>query len=247
MALKFNESTLTRDQFIEILQDNEIVKQEDIAVFQVIYAFEGHKAYASQVARILGKKGKNPHSSINLQIGRLAKRIARKHDINFTIRSNQTYKYWDLFFNGWDEGRFWVWQLKDELVEALTETELTGEILHSEELRAELLYKITEGAKKVITVNAYERNSQARRICIEHYGAFCTVCDFNFEKTYGELGKGFIHVHHLIPVSYIGKSYELDPVEDLRPVCPNCHAMLHTQNPPLTIEELQSVISANFS
>ncbi|WP_338867954.1 hypothetical protein WBJ53_16225 [Spirosoma sp. SC4-14] len=75
MAIKFNKSTLTREQFIEVLLDKEITKTEDLAVFQAIYSFEGHKAYASQAARLLGKKGKTPHSSINLQIGRFAKRI----------------------------------------------------------------------------------------------------------------------------------------------------------------------------
>jgi 5-methylcytosine-specific restriction protein A len=56
---------------------------------------------------------------------------------------------------------------------------------------------------------------------------------------YGEIGKGFIHVHHLKPVSEINGEYEVDPIEHLVPVCPNCHAMLHSQHPPLTIEELK--------
>lgn len=87
--------------------------------------------------------------------------------------------------------------------------------------------KFTEGSKKTIIVNSYERNPDARQKCIEHYGLLCSVCAFDFEKVYGEIGMGFIHVHHLKPLSEIGEGYKVDPVKDLRPVCPNCHAMLH--------------------
>ena len=69
------------------------------------------------------------------------------------------------------------------------------------------------------------------------------VCNFNFEKTYGDIGKGFIHVHHLNQISTIGEGYQINPIEDLRPVCPNCHAMLHQKNPPYPIDELKEMIT----
>ncbi len=96
-----------------------------------------------------------------------------------------------------------------------------------------------EGIKKTVLVNSYERNPKARKKCIEHYGAQCVVCGFNFEKVYGNIGFGFIHVHHLTQLSDIGRGYEVDPIKDLRPVCPNCHAMLHQKNPSHTIDELR--------
>ncbi len=101
---------------------------------------------------------------------------------------------------------------------------------------------LIEGAVRQITSNKYERNPQARRICIEKYGTKCSVCGFDFEKVYGELGKDFIHVHHLKQVSSIKKAYEINPLEDLRPVCPNCHAMIHRKKISLTIEELKLII-----
>ncbi|GAA4362812.1 HNH endonuclease [Kangiella marina] len=103
---------------------------------------------------------------------------------------------------------------------------------------------LKEGSKKIITVNSYERNSKARSECINRYGVSCTVCGFNFENTYGRRGKGFIHVHHLIPVSDIGDEYEVNPITDLRPVCPNCHAMLHRKG-SISIEELINEIKSN--
>jgi 5-methylcytosine-specific restriction protein A len=96
-----------------------------------------------------------------------------------------------------------------------------------------------EGATKRITVNAYERSEAARQACIDHYGTECRVCKLDFVKRYGKIGKGFIHVHHLAQLSEVGGTYRVDPVADLRPVCPNCHSMLHRRQPPMTIRELE--------
>lgn len=99
-----------------------------------------------------------------------------------------------------------------------------------------------EGGKTTIFVNKYERNPIARKKCIDHYGFTCIACDFNFQKVYGDIGKDFIEVHHLIKVSDKKQVYEVNPVKDLRPVCPNCHAMLHKKDPPYTIDELKILI-----
>ena len=64
-----------------------------------------------------------------------------------------------------------------------------------------------------------------------------------WQASYGDdLGRDFIHVHHLKPVGEVGEAYVLDPVRDLRPVCPNCHAMLHQRLPALKIEQLKEII-----
>ncbi len=86
---------------------------------------------------------------------------------------------------------------------------------------------LEEGHKHTITVNKYERSSIARQKCIDEYGLNCAVCDMNFEKVYGDIGKDFIHVHHMVPLHEIGRTYKVDYKKDLVPVCPNCHAMLH--------------------
>lgn len=82
-----------------------------------------------------------------------------------------------------------------------------------------------EGNRKKVYVNRYERDPEERRKCLERYGNKykCIVCGFNFEEVYGEIGRDFIHVHHIKPLADNGK----DISENLIPVCPNCHAMLH--------------------
>jgi 5-methylcytosine-specific restriction protein A len=101
-----------------------------------------------------------------------------------------------------------------------------------------------EGLKKQITVNKYERSSKARDQCIEYNGLNCFVCGMDFYDTYGEIGKGFIHIHHLTPIHKIGQEYKIDFKKDLNPVCPNCHAMLHRKINGVepTIVELKNMI-----
>jgi 5-methylcytosine-specific restriction protein A len=102
-----------------------------------------------------------------------------------------------------------------------------------------------EGASQKVSVNTYERNAEARAKCIEYYGYACAVCTFDFQKFYGPIGKNYIHVHHIVPLSEIKKEYKLDPLKDLIPVCPNCHAIIHKTQPVLTVEQLRQDLIRN--
>lgn len=106
---------------------------------------------------------------------------------------------------------------------------------------------LPEGAKTTVVVNRYERNRVNRARCISHYGAKCVVCGFDFEVTYGPIGREVIEVHHITPVSEMGENYRVNPITDLVPVCSNCHTILHRRNPPFTIKELQKLISGGDS
>jgi 5-methylcytosine-specific restriction protein A len=101
-----------------------------------------------------------------------------------------------------------------------------------------------EGATRRVFVNAYERNPKVREACLAHYGVDCSVCGFNFGLDFGAIGDGFMHVHHLNPISSFEGSHEVDPIADLRPVCPNCHAMLHRSDPPFSIQEMREIRAA---
>lgn len=100
-----------------------------------------------------------------------------------------------------------------------------------------------EGSKASVTINAFERNPRARAACIAHHGYICQACKFDFFATYGEHGREYIHVHHIKPLKYVTEEYNVDPINDLVPVCPNCHAMIHRTEPSLTIAELQKLFS----
>jgi hypothetical protein len=111
---------------------------------------------------------------------------------------------------------------------------------HPDELAKQEIHY--EGARKLVYVNTYERNQRARSACLRKWGYKCTVCRMSFQNIYGPIGMEFIHVHHLKPLAKIGKKYVVDGERDLRPVCPNCHAMLHHGKKPPSIPELRSYI-----
>lgn len=134
----------------------------------------------------------------------------------------------------------WELQLRPAVVDALLKLGLAE---HAYPLHEEygLSEKLIEGAAFTVQVNAYERNPVARQKCIDHYGDSCFVCGFNFSNAYGNTASGYIHVHHLMPLASIGQEYVIDPVKDLRPLCANCHAVVHLRNPPYSIDEMRTM------
>lgn len=120
-----------------------------------------------------------------------------------------------------------------------------------EEIDASDVGDLKEGHVKQIVVNAYERNPQARRKCIEHYSKLfggkikCAICGFSFGDVYGKDFEEKIHVHHLQEISSIGQEYVVDVTKDLIPICPNCHLVAHSQKPALTPEEIVELIKNN--
>jgi 5-methylcytosine-specific restriction protein A len=136
----------------------------------------------------------------------------------------------------------------DDELEALW-SKLIGrsEVIYPDEISTEDDIQYIEGLKKSITVNKYERDKEARLKCIEVHGTTCKACGINLGVVYGpELGKRYIHIHHLIPLKDIGGEYRVDPVKDLIPLCPNCHSMVHQIDPPLAVEELRSKILPRY-
>jgi hypothetical protein len=86
---------------------------------------------------------------------------------------------------------------------------------------------LEEGTVKHITSIRYERNRKARELCLSYHGKTCKRCGLNFEDIYGAEYANIIEVHHVVPISEIGTSYIVDPINDLTPLCPNCHAIVH--------------------
>lgn len=121
-------------------------------------------------------------------------------------------------------------------------------LLPNEVLSHEGPTRFVEGAVIQITINAYERNARARAACIRAHGTTCTACGFDFGATYGPVAAGYIHIHHLRPLAMIQEEYDLDPVADLVPVCPNCHAVIHLRREnPYTIQEIRELLAVQHT
>lgn len=100
----------------------------------------------------------------------------------------------------------------------------------------------TEGKSYITETTRYERNPLNRRLCIASKGTTCSICGFNFSVTYGNIGSGYIEVHHIEPLSMLEEEKVLDPIKDLIPVCSNCHSMLHKRRPPFLPSELRDML-----
>jgi 5-methylcytosine-specific restriction protein A len=131
----------------------------------------------------------------------------------------------------------WIWIAQERFIKALEDIFMdeveTGTIIPE---------TFSEGGSAQRKITIFERSQIAREACLKEFGAGCFICQFDFGERYGSRFGGRIHVHHITPVSSRRTKYELDPRQDLRPVCPNCHYVLHLKDPPYTVEEVQVFI-----
>lgn len=103
--------------------------------------------------------------------------------------------------------------------------------------------EFVEGSKSLVWTVRYERSSDLRAAAIEIHGLSCQCCEFNFENAYGELGSGFIEVHHTKPVSAMNGHAIVSASEDMVVLCSNCHRMVHRQRGnPMTVGELRAAL-----
>lgn len=227
------------DAFQSLFSQNKL-SDLHIEILRIQYWSTDCSISSVDLSKILGES----LSTINLNYGRLGHLLADEMGFVPERRDSGTYRWWKVLSEGWrnSESRF-IWKMHPEVVQALERIDsfMQQAASYPDEIATTDIF--VEGAVRQITVNNYERNSVARKKCIKHHGARCVVCGFNFEEVYGIYGRGYIHVHHLRPLAEIGQKYTIDPIDDLRPVCPNCHAMIHVKNPPFTIEEVQAIIN----
>ncbi|QXT39420.1 HNH endonuclease [Gymnodinialimonas ceratoperidinii] len=100
-----------------------------------------------------------------------------------------------------------------------------------------------EGEQSMLLSKRVERSAAARKRCLDIHGHQCLVCNKSMSDRYGEMGEDVIDVHHLNELSQTNGKYLVDPETDLVPVCPNCHRMIHTQQPALSLEAVRKILT----
>lgn len=223
----------TPSQYVNALRLVGDLSDNLVQMLRLHFHAENRTAAPTDLARAAGYTHRSVAHSL---YGRLGRRIGE------LLSFNPNKERVGAIFTFSKPAAFWLWTLRPEFATAIQSIGWVegAHILLPEEIGATAEFK--EGAVVRVTVNVYERNAGARNACIAKYGSDCCICGFNFEATFGDIGIGFIHVHHLKPLSEIDGEYSVDPIADLRPVCPNCHAMLHRRVPPYSIHEIQSLL-----
>ncbi len=154
------------------------------------------------------------------------------------LRNNQVIRNWRIENKNVNDliNRFDEWLVDDlSFFEAEINDIITQGILSEGYEEGELIEQ---------RLTKYERNRTARQKCLEFYGFECKVCGIKFKETYGDEFSDIIEVHHTVPLSKIKSNYLVDPINDLVPVCPNCHAALHSKKDGCyTLSELKRIIN----
>ncbi|ADI14629.1 HNH endonuclease [Truepera radiovictrix] len=205
--------------------------ENDLKLLRAHYAAPRMTVTAKEMARRTGYKH---FGAANLHYGKLGRRLADALGLALE------YPVQSLVTMAWPTGEC-AWTLRPQVQEALEQLGLVAAAEPQQDPEEEQWLR--EGKLVRTLTNAYERNPEARRRCLEHYGTACYICGFSFGEVYGEAFRGVIHVHHLTELSQIGEEYVVDPLTDLRPVCPNCHAIIHQRKPAYSLEEVKALLA----
>lgn len=228
-------------QYQDVISSSLSAKQ--IEILQTLYYFPDSSATAKELAKALNYES---YHAANRQIGQIGKVISQYTGIvppTYNGKNGEQPAYFLLIGQYYkDTG----WEMWGELQQALknlnlvsVETDNSSERLPTETFQFDEKELFKEGKVVQVFVNRYERNQRARQECIRHHGDKCFACGFDFGITYGDIAKGFIHVHHLTQLADINEEYDVDPINDLVPLCANCHSVIHLTKPAMTIEELK--------
>ncbi|HLC16673.1 MAG TPA: HNH endonuclease [Thermodesulfovibrionia bacterium] len=198
------EKNYTTDDYISALKQIKITEHHK-RMLQIHYDAHNRTLTATQMSTAMGYKNFN---ASNLQYGRLGKFIGMK--LGWKSIDEVTGKVNVLAKFKKSEESEWLWIMRQEVAEALEKLGWinSNQITIPEEVKE--ANKFYEGAVRSISVNAYERNTEARSKCILYYGHNCSVCGINLVLMYGEVAQGYIHVHHLRPLSEINATYEVN-------------------------------------
>ncbi len=248
---------ITVDEWKEMINNPDVFYPEAKAMILQWYFHDGHQATSKEMMSIYSPQLKaSPYNGIVMG---LAKRVLKHLNNRFWVKdtSGQGESFFCIPFEGWyddfDKSHFFVWKLRDELVQAIDENEKFRNGFEKKSLDVlesfDTITSAKEGRKQIIYTTKYERSSKNRDSAIKlarlkNNGRLpCGVCGFDFEKTYGELGKDFIEVHHTKPLHNLDDEVEINPETDLVCICANCHRMIHRyKNKTLTIKQLKKRI-----
>lgn len=239
---------LSREQYHEALSN--ALSQEQIEVLRTIYRLPDSCVTAKELAQLINPSSPSPIVA-SKHIGKIGKAICDHAGfIPPTYFDGQAEKpAYFLAVGEYREGSGWnMWKELQAALEALELVSDDNKVADIGRIRTEMLPSeeqrlYIEGKVVQVFADRFERSPTARAACIKHYGAYCQACGFNFGDAYGEVAKGFIHVHHKKPLSEIADKYEVDPIHDLIPLCANCHSVVHLAKPALTIEKLRELVS----
>lgn len=244
---------ITVEEWKSMLQNPKIFDKSSLDMIFKWYNEIDHQATSNAIMSKLSPESKGtPYNGIVVGLTQRILKYLNRFDVIGTEGNKSRFI---VPFEGWHEdynpSKHFVWKLRDELVQALEELDMVNKLKfpsEEEELTCYPVEKRLEGKERVCYTTRYERDPKNRQDAIKIHGTVCQGCGFDFEKTYGEIGKGYIEVHHTKPLHKENGSIEVNPETDLICVCANCHRIIHRRKDKvLALKELQKLLLANKS
>jgi len=139
-----------------------------------------------------------------------------------------------------EEGIFNISFIREETIDNESQEDLTSQV----EDKSFNFEGKEEGKRIKYYTTKYERDAKNRAAAIKFHGTTCAVCGFDFEKAYGNLGRDYIEVHHIKPLSSLDAEIKVNPETDLVCLCSNCHRMIHRhRDKVLSVDELIGIMN----
>ncbi len=233
---------LSKNDWVNLLKNPTIFYESNIEMILYVYSQPNHQSTATEIGMAMGNVSQQKVTGINKSV---AMRIYKKYGKEAPPNDKGGKRLWTCIFDGdikkpYTGSGYFIWRIKHNLLLAIEEMiekkELSCASENSDfEILDECLY---EGTVSIKTVKTYGRNALAKKKCLDYYGDRCQICNIDFNKVYGENFMSIINVHHIEPIHDKGERHKVIPEKDLIPVCPNCHAALHSKTPPYSPKEL---------
>ncbi len=242
---------ISKDEWLSLLEDSSVFTSQFLDELLHLYRQPMHKATCSEISKEHGRLSSKGYRN---NIVALAKRVCKAKGLHLVGTDDQP-TYWIVLATGRHvkkrQGIF-EWELRPELVEALDEFLSEDGIEPEDDSPAPIVDYVVEvpgdgmeGKKVVVFSTRYERSKENRKDAIKYHGTRCMACGIDFGEVYGEVGRGFIEVHHIVPLSQSHEKVSVNPKTDLVCLCANCHRMVHRRhNAILSVEELRQIILA---
>lgn len=244
---------ITVEEWKSMLQNPKIFDKASLDMVFKWYNEIDHRATTQAImAKYPSNLKKSPYNGIVKGLTqRILKHLNRFEVIGTTGQKSVFIVPFEGWFEDYKEGNHFVWKLRNELVQALEELEKVDKQKfpsEEQELTSYIIEDRPDGKVRMRYTTQYERNPINRRNAIKIHGTVCQACGFDFEKTYGEIGKDYIEVHHVKPLHEGEGSVPINAETDLICVCANCHRMIHRRKDKvLSLKELQNLLLANKS
>lgn len=235
---------VNEDDFTDALQ-NEIFSKAEMKVLGYFLSAPDNTLNAIQLASLMGYSG---FGGSNFIVGAIGKKISERYMIHPDNWNQAGPNWWSVISYG-ERQDYFCWTLKPQVINALKKSEKIIELgfqYENDEMVNVTPEGNEEGGRISVLVSIYERDANNRISCIEYHGCKCAICGFDFREVYGEIGKGYIQVHHIVPLNELKQVLKINPQTDLIPVCSNCHSMVHRRKPAFKIDEIKKAVQENL-